>query len=68
MSISSIGGLAAAASAINALVKQEAGEVRGVPRQVDAESAGPSGAAQSLTSAGLVEASSDATGHVDVKA
>jgi len=68
MSISSIGGLAAAASAINALVKQEAGEVRGVPRPAGAETAGPFGVAQSPVGASLVEASSDGTGHIDVKA
>jgi hypothetical protein len=66
MSISPVGGLAAAATAINALVQQESAAVRQAPNQyARAAGTGPKAVTPPSTSAS-VDASSDGAGHIDV--
>ncbi len=67
MSIGAIGGLTAAATAINALGRPESAEVRGAPEHDADSDDGGAKAASSASAVASVAAKVEA-GHVDVKA
>ncbi|HLL92904.1 MAG TPA: hypothetical protein VK252_08190 [Solirubrobacteraceae bacterium] len=67
MSIGAIGGLTAAATAINALGRPESAEVRGAPEHdADSDNGGAKAVSGATAVASLAVKSTD--GHIDVKA
>lgn len=67
MSIGAVGGLAAAASAINALARPENAEVRGAPdHDADSDNGGAKAVGSPVAFASVAAKSTD--GHIDVKA